>query len=707
MNINEATMSVNIAGVPRPFRIITKDQGKKEYGAPFYEEVTKGVKSLAEKIKAENPDTRTARGWVKAAFEQLGVEPVGQAGFLTQLMRFKDAAAMAEALYDITVDDEGNQSTVVGEAELHEKQAVYAESWARQSEDERAEHLTKAGYDGDELAAYKKFDWDNLPPAVRTHVEVVLEGTGYNGGTAGLRMGMNPKYRTDAPNPEEKPADEEPADEEPADEEPAEEEPAEEEPKDAVFENQAEYNNYFRKMAGLTEAEPSAGEVPKGSGKDTPEVEELVRKAQAGDKEAIETLLLMVQDTVWANVHKGANLYGGLSKAEKDEVFDAVQMDVFSRQLRDYKIGGGRKFNSWVHKLSGQEVYKRIKKLLKNKEQSGDASDDEGKTSLLKVAQAFAQLNSSGMPPECQAAVEAVMSRLDPKHRKVVQLLMGIGYTPKDLRDEIEAGVKELCESDTEWDSQSEVDRAARLTESYTDSNGVVKIDAGAVVRYSQLSWSALPIEVRAPLKGFPPSLGRKLGDHRVDEFEVVSRDIAPLFGVTHTQISNWLKQAVGQMRDADEFWACKDAIAARSGDRDSEDKPGPAFRRAGRKPGSAELFWSGAHKEALDPFDGNPSDVLSDFVISILSEAESAELVYPSELVAKNMEEILVCEGVKIKRKGKKITIPVNEYPRAKKAFEKAGLTIPKKYVSHEADNIRKMASFSGQYGGGVDSLS
>ena len=649
MNINEATMSVNIAGVPRPFRIITKDQGKKEYGAPFYEEVTKGVKSLAEKIKAENPDTRTARGWVKAAFEQLGVEPVGQAGFLTQLMRFKDAAAMAEALYDITVDDEGNQSTVVGEAELHEKQAVYAESWARQSEDERAEHLTKAGYDGDELAAYKKFDWDNLPPAVRTHVEVVLEGTGYNGGTAGLRMGMNPKYRTDAPNPEEKPADEEPADEEPADEEPAEEEPAEEEPKDAVFENQAEYNNYFRKMAGLTEAEPSAGEVPKGSGKDTPEVEELVRKAQAGDKEATETLLLMVQDTIWANVHKGANLYGGLSKAEKDEVFDAVQMYVFEKALPKYKIGGGRKFNSWVHMLAGQETQKQIEKLQRDRTQSGDASDDEGKTSLLKVAQAFAQLNSSGMPPECKHAVDAAVSRLAPELRKVVQLLLGIDYTPEMLVGAIETGIEQGLK--------------------------------------------------------FPDSLLRKIekvksGAWQWKDLELTDRDIAPLFGVSHTQINNWLKKALEQMRDADEFWACKDAIAAQSADRDSEDKPGPAFRRAGRKPGSADT-------EALDPFDGNPSDVLSDFVISILSEAESDELVYPSELVAKNMEEILVCEGVKIKRKGKKITIPVNEYPRAKKAFEKAGLTIPKKYVSHEADNIRKMASFSGQYGGGVDSLS
>jgi hypothetical protein len=75
--------------------------------------------------------------------------------------------------------------------------------------------------------------------------------------------------------------------------------------------------------------------------------------------------------------------------------------------------------------------------------------------------------------------------------------------------------------------------------------------------------------------------------------------------------------------------------------------------------------------------------------------------------MVAKSMAAILVDEGVKIKRKGKRITIPVNEYGRAKKAFEKAGLTIPKKYVSHEADNIRKMASFSGQYGGGIDSLS
>ena len=118
MDLNEATMSVNIAGVPRPFRIISKEQGKKEFGAPFYEEVTNTLKDVAEKIKAEAPDSRTARGWVKNAFEQLGVEPVQKAGFLTQLMRYKDAAALAEALFDVSVDSDGDQSVTVNHRRL-------------------------------------------------------------------------------------------------------------------------------------------------------------------------------------------------------------------------------------------------------------------------------------------------------------------------------------------------------------------------------------------------------------------------------------------------------------------------------------------------------------------------------------------------------------------------------------------------------------
>jgi Mn-dependent DtxR family transcriptional regulator len=149
-------------------------------------------------------------------------------------------------------------------------------------------------------------------------------------------------------------------------------------------------------------------------------------------------------------------------------------------------------------------------------------------------------------------------------------------------------------------------------------------------------------------------------------------RDVGKILGVSRQTVLNWIEQAI------EKLWS------------DSAVKE--LWRRCG---------------DFLEWKSGNPKvtswSTLSEEEIALFSKPKSYEFDWPHHAVAESIEYLLLREGVKVKRNGRKITIPVNEYGRFKKAFEKHGLTVPKKYVSNEAETIRKMARFSGQMGGKV----
>jgi hypothetical protein len=644
MNINEATMSVNIAGVPRPFRIITKEQGKKEYGAPFYEQVAGTLRGVADRIRSSASDARSARTMVKETFEKLGMEPVQKAGFLIQLMRYKDAAALADALYDITIDGPDGQAFVVGESELNDQKSSFSEAWDAQSEDERAKHLSMAGYDGEELSAYKKFTWDNLPPAVRNHVEVVMES--YNPGAADIRL---PFHGDNIPKAEVEPE----AEEEPA-EEPEEEPEAEEEPTgDVVFENARTAVGFFRKMSGMTEAEEpeaalddpeakadhkatknpykSAGKPIPGEPKDTPELLALLAKAAEGDEEAkwkvamqFEKIINYAAKSAVAvgnayaqarNAKSTKRTYGYLTPGDQEDLasdglliakeaaaeFDPNNPDraKFSTFLRN-KLRG---LNNKARMLVTSQV-RTVGDEPGDARKRGSAGDDSAhRLSPTKGVPepSKPEFQSGVLPSECEKALAHILdTRIDPKYAAVIRAVYKIGEPP-------------------EGDEPKDV-----------------------------------AVEARG--KNLPRS------------FDAVNNKL----GIKNAfyLFQQGMKQLRKVMDDEPELIEpCRDFLL------------GTTQKDHGKE--------------------GDDVPPLDELIQTLFEHADA--LSYPSEMVAKNMEALMLAEGVKVRRKGKRIHVPVNEYGRAKKAFEKHGLTIPKKMVSNDGETVRKMTRFAGLYGASI----
>lgn len=654
MNINEATMSVNIAGVPRPFRIITKEQGKKEYGAPFYEQVAGTLRGVADRIRASASDARAARTMVKETFEKLGVEPVQKAGFLTQLMRYKDAAALADALYDITIDGPDGQAFVVGESELNDQKSSFSEAWDAQSEDERAKHLSMAGYDGEELSAYKKFTWDNLPPAVRNHVEVVMES--YNPGAADIRL---PFHGDNIPKAEVEPEAEEPApeaEEEPA-EEPEEEPEAEEEPTgDAVFENARTAVGFFRKMSGMTEAEEpeavlddpeakadakaaedpyKASEQPKHAPKDTPEMQALLAKAAKGDEEAQWKVALqferMVKGAAKSAVASGnaysktmnnkstTRTYGYLSSTDEDEFFnDGLKLVMDA--TRTFDPTKGAKFITYAWNLLRDlrnDARERVRHSVstvgdvpgdsRRRGSAGDDSEDRLSPTKTTPQPETPEFQSGVLPPACEKALANVLNtKVDPKYAAVIKAIFKIGEVDPDKQSPTTA-----VEG-----------RGKNLPRSLADVN-------------------------------------KKLG----------IKNAAWLF-------KKGMEQLMAVLEDEPELLEpCREFILGTTAAAKADDSD--------------------------DAGEADETPTVAEFLHSLLEAADA--LVYPSDMVAKNMEALMLAEGVKVRRKGKRLHVPVNEYGRAKKAFEKHGLTIPKKMVSNDGETVRKMTRFAGLYGASI----
>jgi hypothetical protein len=651
MNINEATMSVNIAGVPRPFRIITKEQGKKEYGAPFYEQVAGTLRGVADKIRSSASDARSARTMVKETFEKLGMEPVQKAGFLTQLMRYKDAAALADALYDITIDGPDGQAFVVGESELNDQKSSFSEAWDAQSEDERAKHLSMAGYDGEELSAYKKFTWDNLPPAVRNHVEVVMES--YNPGAADIRL---PFHGDNIPKAEVEPEAEEPAPE--AEEEPAEEEPAEEEPAgDVVFENAMTAVNFFRKMSGMTEAEePKDGKAP--GVMDDPEAKadaEAASDANAYKPEPADARSKTSEDP---------ELLALLAKAAAGDNDAAGKVAMKYRPLiKKMAADAAAIGNAYSKKMSSPDrQYGRL--------DSGDMEDlaSDGLMIAVNVAKKF--------DPEKGVRFSTFLTRklLDLRNTARGLVAKKVGTVSGDEKVPSKKFGSAGDDSGNRLTTFSKEDVAKVLAQRALLPDACVKAIDAAV--------DALAEPVRTMVRlafGFDPALARKINpnkDHlsfRDIANYVVDAKLAPT--MSHEYVRKLVYGAISDLAVDKVIKGCWQDVNPAGPDEAAAKRFDPDFDLAG--------FLGDEDYNAL---------------------FESGEfLEYPSDMVAKNMEALMLAEGVKVRRKGRRIHVPVNEYGRAKKAFEKHGLTIPKKMVSNDGETVRKMTRFAGLYGASI----
>lgn len=652
----EATMSVNIGGVPRPFRVISKEQGKDEYGAPFYEEVSQeaatAFSGLADKIKKEQPDIKTARGWIKDAFTRLGLEPVEKVGFLTDLMKYKKSDDLADALYDMTMEIPGAEAEptmgmVVGEEHTspykieqtagnkwqvvddhgtvidefdkrvdavrlekelikdllktecqcemendkdmqhEEAQEKFESHWDAIGEKGREDLLKRAGYDGEELDAYSKFEWGNIPPAVRTHLEVVLEGVyeairrnrkpnvteNYNPGGADIRLPFHGPKTAKAPV---EPEEDEEEEEEPGDEEPEEPEKKKKgEEGSAVFESEQEYVSFFRNYAGLKEADQ-----PHHVSSEKPEVLALVSKAKDGDKAAQGELFKKYEGWLKSIVHKvAANSH--MPKTDEDELFGEATMMFLQKVLPSYNPAKGS-LSNWISRVLSTELTKAARKIYRERGHGMGSGEDE--PTPTDVAAAVSA--SEELPKECKTKLKAAIDKLDARSKQVLTLRFGLGGDkPLDLR------------------SVAEIMKSNRQT------------------------------------------------------------------------VSQWERAAIDKlldMEDVAEVWkVCKDFLS-----REGERAPLVPKRRR------PEL-----EKEELEAL------------------AINMTFEWPHEQVAESIENILQLEGVAVKRNGKKVTVRVNEYSKVAKAFERHGLSAPKRYVSREAENIRHSAKLSGQMGSSMRS--
>jgi hypothetical protein len=311
-------------------------------------------------------------------------------------------------------------------------------------------------------------------------------------------------------------------------------------------------------------------------------------------------------------------------------------------------------------------------KAAEKKERTVGTDPDSEKASPIDLAQAMEQ--ASQIPLECVKAISHVLdTEVDPELARVIRLVNRFDETNPD-------------------DAEKEREMAkAKEVEDERNARTAAKADA-RTSRAGKLGWS-----------GGTPVEDKKRGKGKARSFDAVAAIIGKVENAKGELV--WpntfymYTKGMEQLQAAVEakpmlLQACYDFLMGTSYPEDEVAK-----RDVSR------AAWD-EKKAAAKKGGGDEDDDTDEPMVELLKELFEGinALEYPSEMVAQSMEDLLLAEGVKIRRKGKKITIPVNEYGRAKKAFEKHGLTLPKKYVSHEADNIRKMASFSGQYGGGLD---
>lgn len=545
--LDEQTMTVSIAQVPRPFRVISKEQGKKEYGMPYYvEEVGRALQDefrrVAYRIRREGVDLRTAREWVKEAMTRVGVEPVEKPGWTIQLMRFKSPGDLADALYDMTYEVPGTGvGVVVGEGKKGIKNLK--KMWEVLGEKERIKLLERAGYTEEEVEAYKKFDWDNLPPAVRSRVEVVMEGVyeAYNPGAAEIRVPFHKRG--------EFPEGEEPSEGEVPLEEPSEEEGSEEgETLKPIFE---EFKGWFRKMSGLVETEGT------GVSPEDPKILELVARAKEGDKKAGEELWDRYKDAIRAIAVKVARKLG-MPYTDVEEL-ESLGASLFWTEVIPKYDPMKAKLSTFLGVVLTNLLTQQGMKLARGR--GFGIPEEEEKPSPVEMAKALA--SAEEMPKQCVKKLMDLVAKLPEKERMVIELRFGLlGEKPLGLRE-----------------------------------------------------------------------VGEKIG-------------------VSHQTVLNWEKRAIERLLDMPEsrdVWvSCRDYLERET----SED-----LEREELELWGTELEWE-----------------------------------LPGVEVAENMEYVLVLEGVKVRRKGRKVTIPVNEYARMKKAFERFGLTVPKRMVVKGREEIRRM---------------
>ena len=171
--------------------------------------------------------------------------------------------------------------------------------------------------------------------------------------------------------------------------------------------------------AGQTTHDPAGSAVGSGSPLDPARVEALVRKAQEGDRQAMEQLLETFQDRVWRRA-----LY---RLGDHDEAWEVAQ-DVFVicfRKIRQFR--GEAQFWTWLARIVDNQVKNRLawwrrrgRAVTFSLQELGPGDAEEEKPWDPPAEEPSPRQQAAAR--EEMAALEAALAKLSDEHREIMLL---------------------------------------------------------------------------------------------------------------------------------------------------------------------------------------------------------------------------------------------------------------------------------------------